>query len=49
VLGADAVPPWISGLYHYAWFVGFLVSGTVYLAMMKRPVNASRPVMATTT
>ncbi len=30
VLDADAVPPWINGLYHYAWFVGFAISGAVY-------------------
>ena len=28
-------PAWISHLYNYAWFVGFLVSGVVYLAFMK--------------
>jgi NCS1 family nucleobase:cation symporter-1 len=28
-------PEWISGLYHYAWFVGFGVSGLVYWFLMK--------------
>src|SRR5687767_940753 len=32
----DAFPEWISGLYHYAWFVGFFVSGGVYYVMMKK-------------
>lgn len=32
----EAVWPWLSGLYHYAWFVGFFVSGGVYLMLMKR-------------
>ncbi|MEI6949698.1 NCS1 family nucleobase:cation symporter-1 [Paraflavisolibacter sp. H34] len=32
---ADAVPAWVSGLYHYAWFVGFIISGLVYLALMR--------------
>lgn len=38
---ADSVPGWISQLYHYAWFVGFFVSGGVYLGMM-RPVLLAR-------
>lgn len=29
-------PEWISDLYSYAWFVGFLVSGIVYWLMMRR-------------
>lgn len=36
VIPADVVPAWINGLYHYAWFVGFLVSGVVYLALSRR-------------
>ena len=36
VIAADAVPAWISGLYNYAWFVGFAVSGIVYLLFMKK-------------
>lgn len=35
-VGPDAFPAWISGLYHYAWFVGFFVSGGVYFALMKK-------------
>ena len=35
VLNADAFPEWINHLYHYAWFVGFGVSGFVYLLLMK--------------
>ncbi len=27
---------WVVNLYHYAWFVGFFVSGLVYLLLMKR-------------
>lgn len=30
----DTVWPWLRDLYHYAWFVGFLVSGTVYWILM---------------
>ncbi|MDP2388165.1 MAG: NCS1 family nucleobase:cation symporter-1 [Bacteroidota bacterium] len=33
----DAVWSWLSGLYHYAWFVGFIISGlSYYLFMNKR-------------
>jgi NCS1 family nucleobase:cation symporter-1 len=31
---ADAVPAWITGLYHYAWFVGFFLSGILYMLFM---------------
>ena len=33
VLPTESVPAAISGLYHYAWFVGFFLSGTVYRLM----------------
>ena len=36
VIPADTVAGWISELYHYAWFVGFFVSGLVYWLLMKR-------------
>ena len=36
VLSPTAVPQWITHLYNYAWFVGFLVSGFVYWGMMKK-------------
>ncbi len=29
----ESVPGFISGLYHYAWFVGFAISGLVYYAL----------------
>ncbi len=32
----DAMWLWVTGLYHYAWFVGFFVSGMAYLLMMKK-------------
>ena len=31
-----AFPLWVSGLYNYAWFVGFFVSGIIYLVLSKR-------------
>jgi NCS1 family nucleobase:cation symporter-1 len=38
VVSPEAMSAWINDLYHYAWFVGFLVSGAIYLSMMKRPM-----------
>jgi NCS1 family nucleobase:cation symporter-1 len=40
VLGKDAVWQWVSGLYHYAWFVGFFVSGISYLIFMQGKKSA---------
>lgn len=36
VFPADLFPNWIIGLYSYAWFVGFLLSGIVYWLLMKK-------------
>lgn len=36
LIGATAIPAWITQLYNYAWFVGFFVSGIVYLLLMKK-------------
>ncbi|RYZ00186.1 MAG: nitrate reductase [Chitinophagaceae bacterium] len=36
LLDAAQVTPWVADLYHYAWFVGFLVSGAIYLILMRR-------------
>ena len=33
---ADMFPNWILGLYNYAWFVGFALSGFVYWLLMKK-------------
>lgn len=35
VISPAAFPGWISDLYHYAWFVGFFISGFVYWLLMK--------------
>lgn len=35
VVSPDAFPAWISQLYHYAWFVGFFVSGVLYMIFMR--------------
>lgn len=37
VVSATAFPEWISHLYSYAWFVGFFVSGIVYLLASPAP------------
>ena len=36
LIAADATPGWINNLYHYAWFVGFFVSGFVYWVLTKK-------------
>ena len=36
LISATAFPDWISHLYNYAWFVGFLVSGISYYLLMKK-------------
>jgi NCS1 family nucleobase:cation symporter-1 len=36
LVDAANVWPWLSNLYNYAWFVGFFVSGAVYLVLMRR-------------
>jgi NCS1 family nucleobase:cation symporter-1 len=35
LVSPTAFPAWISDLYHYAWFVGFFVSGLVYILLMQ--------------
>lgn len=35
VIAADAVPQWVSGMYNYAWFTGFFVSGVCYMLVMR--------------
>ena len=35
IIGIDFFPIWISNIYHYAWFVGFVVSGLFYWLLMK--------------
>jgi NCS1 family nucleobase:cation symporter-1 len=35
LIGHDTLPSWITGIYHYAWFVGFFVSGASYCLLMR--------------
>jgi len=44
VVDSSSVASWISGLYHYAWFVGFFVSGILYILLMRRqPASDKEP------
>ena len=36
IISVTAFPGWINHLYHYAWFVGFVVSGIIYYLLMKQ-------------
>jgi len=36
VISANAVPVWVAHLYNYAWFVGFFVSGIIYVLLTKK-------------
>lgn len=44
-ISIDLVPLWVSGLYNYAWFVGFFISGLSYMLMMKRVKNLDIRIM----
>lgn len=35
VIPAGALPAWLTGMYSYAWFVGFFVSGIGYTLLMR--------------
>ena len=39
ILSPDTFPAWVNQLYHYAWFVGFFVSGLSYILMMRSRVT----------
>ncbi len=38
LVGKDMFPLWLSNLYHYAWFIGFAISGLLYYVFMKNRV-----------
>ncbi len=44
LLPPAAVWPWLGGLYNYAWFVGFLMSGLVYWLAMKTPATNGKQI-----
>jgi NCS1 family nucleobase:cation symporter-1 len=35
VISVNAFPTWVAHLYNYSWFVGFFVSGLLYIIMMQ--------------
>ena len=35
-INKETMWPWVSDIYHYAWFVGFIVSALAYYVMMKK-------------
>ena len=35
LVSSTAFPAWISNLYSYAWFIGFFVSGIIYMFLMQ--------------
>lgn len=37
----EASVPWLTSLYHYAWFIGFALAGLVYYALSARTSAAS--------
>ena len=39
LISSGVFPGWIDQLYHYAWFVGFIVSGIIYWLFMKGSVS----------
>ena len=45
VVHADVFPSWITGLYHYAWFVGFGISALVYWLLMKDKTVVNKSVI----
>ncbi|HET9747419.1 MAG TPA: NCS1 family nucleobase:cation symporter-1 [Chitinophagaceae bacterium] len=48
VLSKDAFPAWVNDLYNYAWFVGFFVSGILYILLMRSyKIAESKPVIET--
>ena len=40
LLAADSLPAWLLHLYNYAWFVGFGIAFTVYLALRRLAPHA---------
>jgi NCS1 family nucleobase:cation symporter-1 len=42
LLNKEAVWPWISGIYSYAWFAGFFVSGITYYALSGSKRNVTQ-------
>jgi nucleobase:cation symporter-1, NCS1 family len=43
LLGPDVLWPWVTGIYNYAWFVGFFLSGSLYYVLMQKPARVYAP------
>jgi NCS1 family nucleobase:cation symporter-1 len=43
LLRSGAVAPWLEGLYHYAWFVGFVIAFMAHLAGRRLVLSFTRP------
>lgn len=43
LISKDAVWPWVTDIYNYAWFAGFFISGMVYYILMKTSVSHQKP------
>ena len=39
IIGTSALPAWIYGIYSYAWFAGFFVSGCCYWWLVRNKLN----------
>ncbi len=42
VVNSDLFAAWISGLYNYAWFVGFIISGCLYIVFSRKEISESK-------
>ena len=43
LLHPDALWPWVTAIYNYAWFVGFFLSGSMYYVLMKKQGQNQAP------
>ncbi|GEO07566.1 NCS1 family nucleobase:cation symporter-1 [Segetibacter aerophilus] len=41
LVAKDAFWPWVTGIYSYAWFAGFIISAIVYRVLMTRTTEAN--------
>jgi NCS1 family nucleobase:cation symporter-1 len=41
LLGPEVLWPWVAAIYHYAWFVGFFLSGSLYYLLMQQQARAT--------
>ncbi|MBI3557165.1 MAG: NCS1 family nucleobase:cation symporter-1 [Deltaproteobacteria bacterium] len=46
IIPKDAIWPFVNSLYHYAWFVGFIISATTYYSLTKGQLRNVAPANA---